>query len=152
MCKDLLQRPFDELTQTNSHLQHVLAKVCGGDVETTLSALHFSRSFMWQRSWECVWISPHCLGYRNKGPDSPIRHPLCICVPWAGRTGHTILWCREQIMRKTQIVSSSGYAPQYSSYRTWMSANMCPTTLQQQVDFYFLVMWVAGAIGVPETD
>lgn len=46
----ILQRSFDELIQTNSHLQHVLAEACGTAVETTLSAFLFSCPFMWQRS------------------------------------------------------------------------------------------------------
>lgn len=83
-----LQRPFDELIQANSHLQHVLAKACGSTVETTLTAFLFSCPFMWQRSWECVWTQIH----RNKdcvagGIWQPCGCPQCICVPWAGRTG-----------------------------------------------------------------
>lgn len=49
------------------------------------------------------------------------RHPQCICGPWAGRTGHTILWSRDQIMSKPWIVPSPEYAPPHGSYRTYMS-------------------------------
>lgn len=142
----ILQRSFDELIQTNSLLQHVIAKACGTAVETTVSAFLFSCSFMWQRSWECVCISPHCLGHRNKDDAGSTWQPYgsqYICVPWAGRTDQTFragnnLWVKPRL--------------HHSSYKTWMPANMCPTPLQQHINFYFPVIWVANAIGVLKTD
>lgn len=79
-----------------------------------------------RRHLTALWISVHlCPLSRQDRPD---------------------LSCREQLMSKAQI------APLYSSYKTWMPANMCPTPLQQHINFYFPVIWVASAIGVLKTD